>query len=202
MAIRPLAEIRGLEDPLKQSQVEFIISDVLALKMSNAVQGLVGKISGNEKTVDGEVLRLRCRSFSYPGPKIHTTELCIKNHIRHIGTRQDKSGIWKTRITEDMEGGVLNTIQAWMDLIHSNITGIRLPSSLYVGSAQIIIGGDVHKPNGKKLEKRTIWLKGVYPIAYEVGTINPSSSEPVEVDVSWNYDYWADNSYSVMGLFN
>ncbi len=49
-------------------------------------------------------------------------------------------------------------------------------------------------------KKRTIWLRGFYPISYTVNQINPSSSAPIDVDISFHYDYFADNSYSVFSL--
>lgn len=202
MALKSLNEIRGLQDPLKQSQVEFIISDTPGLLLAGLTQKIVGTLSGNKKTASSETLRLRCTSYSYPGTKIGQTELILGGFRRKLGTIQNKSGIWKCKVTEDCEGSVLNIIQAWCDLIHSNILGTRLPSTTYVGTAQVIIGGGLKDPlSGKTLDKRTIWLKGFYPISYTVNQIDPSSSAPVDVDISFNYDYFADNSYSLMAQF-
>lgn len=201
MALRNLNEIRALQDPLKQSQIEFIISDTPGLLLSKIEQKIAGKLSGNVQTYDALTLRLRCTSFSYPGTKINRTQLVLNGHNRASATIQDKSGTWHVQVTEDFEGKVLNTIQAWCDLCHSSILGTRLPRISYVTTAQIIIGGGVRDPHTyKKLDKRTIWLKGVYPIGYTVNTINPSSSDPVSVDIDFNYDYYSDNSYSIWEL--
>lgn len=203
MALRQLSEIRGLQDPLKQSQVEFIISDTPGLLLAKLTQKVAGALSGNKKVATANELRLRCTSFSYPGSQIKKSELVLGTHKRTSGTVQDKSGTWHCQVTEDFEGSVLNIICAWCDLIHSPILGTRLPRTAYVTDAQVIIGGDVRDPHtGKKLDKRTIWLKGFYPIGYKVSTINPSSSEPVSVDIDFNYDYFADNSYSIFRLFS
>lgn len=202
MALKSLNEIRSLQDPLKQSQVEFIISDTPGLLLARLTQKVTGKLSGNEKVSSAQTLRLRCTSFSYPGTAIKKSEVIVGTHKRSSGTIQDKSGIWHCQVTEDFEGSVLNIIQAWCDLIHSTILGTRLPRTAYVGTAQVIIGGGVKDPHsGKELDQRTIWLKGFYPIGYKVTTINPSSSEPVSIDIDFNYDYFADNSYSVFSLF-
>lgn len=202
MTLKSLSEIRGLQDPLKQSQVEFIISDTPGLLLARLTQKIAGKLSGNTEVASAQELRLRCTSFSYPGTKLAQTELLIGGHRRRLGTIQNKSGVWKCKVTEDFEGSVLNIIQAWCDLIHSNILGTRLPSIAYMGTAQVSIGGGVSDPwTGKKLETRTIWLKNFYPIGYTVNDINPSSSDAVDVDISFNYDYFADNSYSIMAQF-
>lgn len=201
--LRTLNEIRGLQDPVKQSQCEFIIANIPGLALARTTQKIVGKLSGNKKTVDAKTLRLRATSFSYPSAKLSQTTLILGGHRRKLGTIQDKSGIWKCKVTEDFEGGVINTIQCWLDLIHSNISGTRMPSIAYTGTCQILLGGD--NDGGKVstgLDRRSIVLHGFYPISYTVNDIDPSSSNPIDVDISWNYDYFAENNYSLMGLFN
>ena len=200
--LRTLNEIRGLKDPIKQSQVEFVISDIPALLLAKITQKVAGLLSGNTALASSKELRLRCTSFSYPTPKIGQTSLFIGGHRRKLGTIQDKSGVWKCKVTEDFEGSVLNIIQAWCDLIHANIAGTRLPSTLYTASCQILFGGDSKGGNvNAKLKTRTVWLRGFYPISYTVNTINPSSSDPIDIDISFNYDFYADNSYSLWNLF-
>ena len=50
MALKPLSEIRNLDDPLKQFQITFTISDLPALKLAIAQQKVTGIISGNNDT--------------------------------------------------------------------------------------------------------------------------------------------------------
>lgn len=201
--LRQLNEIRGLQDPVKQSQCEFIIANIPGLALAKATQKIAGAISGNKKTVDSETLRLRATSFSYPGAKLGQTQLILGGHRRKLGTIQDKSGIWKCKITEDFEGGILNTIQAWMDLIHANFLGTRLPSLAYTGTCTILLGGDNSGGNvSTSLKRRQIVLHGFYPISYSVGDIDPSSSNPIDINVEWNYDWFAERNYSLMGFFN
>lgn len=192
--LHPLHEICGLKDPAKQSEVEFVISDLPAPLLAKITQQVVGKLSGNTAIATPKELRLRCTSYGYPGTKIESVDVFLGHHRRKVPTVQNKSGTWKVKVTEDYQGSVLNFIQAWCDLIHSNILGTRLPSSLYTSSAMIVIGEGIR---GNKV-KRTIYLKGVWPSGYQVNTINPTSSNPIDVDISFNYDYFADNSYSLM----
>ena len=116
---------------------------------------------------------------------------------------EDKSGVWTCTIVEDFEGGIINTISAWCDLIHSNFLGTRLPSILYRSQAEIIMGGNKGGGNvrGEKLASRTIYLHGVYPIAYKVGNIDPNSSAPVSITVDFNYDFFTDNPYNLTSGF-
>lgn len=195
MSLKSLSKIRSLKDPVKQYQCEFVISKLPAVLLATVTQKVAGLLSGNKAVATAEELRLRCTSYSYPSPKLAQTELIIGGHRRRLGTIQNKSGVWKCTIVEDMEGSVLNLIQAWIDLIHSNMTGTRLPSLSYVGTAQITLGGDADG-----LNKRTVWLKGFYPIRYTVGEIDPSSSNPISITVEFNYDFYCDNSYSLFAL--
>lgn len=197
--LRKLNEIRALKDPIKQSQVEFIISDTPGLLLAKLQQKIVGVMSGNMATTGPKELRLRCTSYGYPGAKVSQTELVIAGHVRRLGQVQDRSGTWTVEVTEDYEGSVLNTIEAWCDIIHSPVAGTRLPSSLYKTVARIQLGGNVKYPfSGKKLGMRTLWLRGVYPISYEVGNLNPSDSSPVSVKITFNYDWFGANSYSLV----
>ena len=195
--LRTLNEIRGLKDPIKQFQCEFVISELPGILLAKTSQNIIGQLSGNTALATPEELRLRCTTFSYPGAKVNQSETMIGSFKRRIGTNQDRSGTWTCTVTEDMEGSVLNIIEAWCDLIHSPITGLRLPSVLYTGTIKITLGGNVQTVYGKSLKERTIYLMGVYPIEYSVGTVNLSSSEAINVTIKFNYDYFAGNAYNL-----
>ena len=138
--LRTLNEIRGLKDPIKQFQCEFVISELPGILLAKTSQNIIGQLSGNTALATPEELRLRCTTFSYPGAKVNQSETMIGSFKRRIGTNQDRSGTWTCTVTEDMEGSVLNIIEAWCDLIHSPITGLRLPSVLYTGTMILIAG--------------------------------------------------------------
>ena len=165
-----------------------------ALTLAIAQQKASGLISGNSNVVDAKVLELRCTSFDYPGTKIGQTDLVIAGFRRKLATIQNKSGTWSCKITEDQRGGVLNTIQSWIDLMHNPFNGVRLPSSAYVSTCVVQIQG---AGDGKG---RTLWLKGFYPIEYSVGNIDQSSSDAVEIDVKFNYDWWSETPTSLSAL--
>lgn len=196
--LRSLSEIRGLKDPIKQYQGEFVISDLPGMLLARMTQKVVGQLSGNTAVIKPDELRLRCTTYSYPGAKVNQSEVMIGTFKRRIGTNQDRSGVWECSVTEDMEGSVLNTIEAWCDLIHSPLTGLRLSSSMYTGTIKLTLGGGVRDVYGKKLKDRTIYLMGAYPIEYSVGKLNTSSSEAISVNIKFNYDYFAGNSYNLL----
>ena len=205
MALHSLSEIRDLQDPLKQFQIKFTISMVPALYLAIAQQKAASVLNGNFSTVDAETLELRCTSFTYPGTKLGQSSTTIAGFRRKLGTIQNKSGIWDCKITEDQNGGVINTIQSWCDLIHNPFSGVRLPSATYVSTCAVDIQS-VESRN--KLWKniygenkgRRIYLKGFYPIEYSIGQIDASSSNPVEIDVKFNYDWWTETVTGIAAL--
>jgi hypothetical protein len=196
MSLHALNDIRSLDDPLKQFQVKFTISMVPALILATTQQKLTGVLDGNFSTVTAKELELRCTSFTYPGTKLGQTSLTIGGFRRKLGTIQNKSGIWDCKITEDQNGGVLNTIQSWCDLIHNPFNGVRLPAISYVTTCVVDIqSAQPRKSPWKQIygnRGRRIYLKGFYPIEYTVGQIDASGSQPVEIDVKFNYDWWSE----------
>ena len=134
--------------------------------------------------INSDKLRLRCTSFSYPTPKITQTETVIFGFRRKLGSLQNRSGVFKCKVTEQQDAGVLNLIQSWCDLIHNPTNGIRIPHTAYVGTAEVKIKG--------LKGSRKIVLNGFYPISFSVGEISQSSSAPLDVDIEFNYDYYAE----------
>lgn len=197
MALHSLNDIRNLQDPLKQFQVKFTISMIPALYLAIAQQKAASVLNGNFSTVDAETLELRCTSFTYPGTKLGQSSLTIGAFRRKLGTIQNKSGVWNCKITEDQNGGVINTIQSWCDLIHNPFSGVRLPSATYVTTCAVDIESAQPRNGGKG---RRIYLKGFYPIEYTVGQIDASSSAPVEIDVKFNYDWWTETATGIAAL--
>ncbi len=217
MSLHSLNSIRNLQDPLKQFQVNFTISMTPALLLAIAQQKATGlnPLSGNMSTVTAKELELRCTSFSYPGSRVsQTNDLVIAGFRRKIATIQNKSGVWECKVTEDQNGGVLNTIQSWIDLMHNPFTGLRLPSTLYVTTCVVdIISADPKRDIGRRIadplgltnfaygnKGRTLWLKGFYPIEYTVGNIGASESGPVEVSIKFNYDWWTETPTGLAAL--
>lgn len=193
MALHSLNDIRSLNDPLKKFQIKFTISMVPALSLAIAQQKTAGILSGNFSTVTAKELELRCTSFTYPGTKLAQSSVIIQGFRRKLASIQDRSGTWNCNITEDQNGAVINTIQSWCDLIHNPMTGIRMPSTLYVSTCVVQIQSAEEDREIYGNKGRTLWLKGFYPIEYSVGEIDASSSDPVSISVKFNYDWWTES---------
>lgn len=182
-----LPDINNLPDPLKQYQFTFVISKF------RGSDGIAGALTGNFKNAFKnttksvpERFELQCSSFSWPGARVGTTEVCIADFKRTRPTVQNKSGQWKTTVYETMDGLVITSIRNWLDAIHNPMSGINLPSTLYVSQCEV-------KFSTPLTEKKAI-LRGFYPIEMSEVSINPSSSEPVSVSVTWNYDWYTESN--------
>lgn len=194
--LHSLNTVRALKDPLKQYMVDFDITKSTAFKTAQTVGKLIAKAGGVKESaiknmMDLKDFKLRAQSFSYPGIKIKQSELCINGFTRRIGTIQDKSGVWKCKVTEDMNGGAIQLLQSWCDCIHNTELGLRLPSITYATTCKVTIY------NSKGEQTRKIYLRGFYPIEYSVSEMNPSSSEPVSLDVSFNYDFFSYTEHAI-----
>lgn len=186
--LRTLNEIRQVKDPLKQYMVEFDITELPTLKVigitSKLIQG-IGSLGKGSKTASAKDFKFRAQSFTYPGTKIAQTELTINGFTRKSGCQQNKSGVWKCTVVDDYDGSVSDFIQGWCDCIHCTELGIKLPLIAYSTTCSVT----VNKPGGGN--GRRFSLRGFYPIEYSVSQINTSSSDPVTLDVSFNYDFFS-----------
>ena len=201
--LRTLNEIRALKDPLKKNQIEFYLQENPAMLLAKLTQKVAGTISGNTTLATAKELRLRCTSYSLPSTKVKTHTLILNGHKRTRPTIQDRSGTWRVKITEDFNGSVHNMLQAWLDLANSPILGHRAPQNAFVTTVKVVIGGSEEGGNvSTKLDTKVMWLRGVFPISIKMPDIDPSSSDAVEIEVEFNYDYYADNSYSPWSFIN
>lgn len=162
--LKSLDTVRSLAEPVKQFQGELVISVPWAIKQNI------------------EKLVYRCTSYSYPTAEVGLTTVNIAGYEHSRATIQKRSGTFSCSITEDMKGSVLKFINSWINLEHSYVINYRSSSKSYIGDAIIKIaeGG------------REIQLYGFYPIKYSTSKINSSSSDPINVDIDFHYDYWLE----------
>lgn len=192
--LHTLDSVKTLRDPLKQYMVEFTISEFPVSTVINTYAkfiNMLGSLGSASKMASFKDLKFRAETFSYPTSKIKQTELNINGFKRKIGSIQDKSGTWTCKITEDYRGGVMQLIQNWLNCVHNTETGIRLPSVLYSTNCEVAI----RQPDGKAVRK--LFLRGFYPISYTVNEINASSSDPVSVTVTFNYDFFSNTEHGL-----
>ena len=179
MALTKVRSINNLKDPLRQYQCKFHTSKGFGTLAADAM-------TKGSSILSKEDFELRATSWTYPGTVIRTTDTVIFNHYRRRPSIQDKSGTWRVTVTEDMNGNVLQAIQDWCDVIMNPYTGLMSPSEFYVSMASVEICGPDMTAN------KTIFLRGFYPTKIGEIKIESSSSQPVSVDIEFNYDWYSE----------
>ena len=203
MALKSFKEVNALKDPLKMYQITLsfgpgvhTISNVASKivdNVSTSMNNLLSKVGINGGAIMGpngiiikKEFELRCTSFTYPGAKINTTDLVLFNHAKKFPTYNDKSGTLNVEVVEDMDASVLTAINNWFDVIHNQNTGTMCTSEFYATNAMMdILGPDM------RTTKR-IYLHGVWPTELGAIKIDPSGSEAVKVNISFNYDWYSE----------
>lgn len=202
MSLHKLQDVNHLPDPLKQYQFSFEISkfrgsDGIAGVFSGATSlNPLKPVQTANKILDGfkrndkpaERFELQCSSYFWPGSKMYTTETVIGGHHRTRATYQDKSGQWKTTVYETMDGLIITSIRNWLDAMYNPMSGITLPSELYISQCVVRFTTPL-------TEKKAI-LRGFYPISISNIQIDASSSNPVQCEVVWNYDWFTETELS------
>jgi hypothetical protein len=198
--LHKLQDVNNLPDPLKQYQFTFAISK---FRGSDGIAGFFstgdsnfgsnvfnfGKNDSTDKI--SERFELQCSSYFWPGTKMYTTDVIIGGHHRTRATYQDKAGQWRTTVYETMDGLVIDSIRNWMDAMYNPLTGITLPSTLYISQCEV-------KFVTPLTHKRAI-LRGFYPVSISDIQIDASSSKPVQAEIIWNYDYYIESDTGLNG---
>ena len=198
MSLHRIKDLNGLPDPVKQYQFTFNISKF------RGSDGIAGIFSGSTVELNplktaknllsafdssksvSERFELQCSSYFWPGSRMATTELVIGGHHRTRATYQDKAGQWQTTVYETMDGLVISSIQNWLDAMYNPMTGITLPSTLYISQCDV----QMKTP----LTTKHALLRGFYPISISNIQIDPSSSKPVQAQITWNYDWFSESN--------
>lgn len=205
MALKSFNKINKLDDPLKMYQISLVFGDGVktlsnliakgADKITESLNKVTQKVGINTGTFMGpngiilkEDFELRCTSFTYPGAKMHTTDLVLFNHAKNIPVFNDKSGVFNVQVTEDTHASVLVAINNWCDLIHNNLSGIMASSEFYSTTAMMCILNENMSPRKK------IYLHGVWPREIKPITVNTSESSPVTVSIDFNYDWYSETN--------
>ena len=175
MSIHTLQSINNLNDPIKQFLIDFNI--VLPQGVFN---------------FDAQQLELRAQSFSFPTVQMDATEVWWGGHHRQFAGKQTRQGDWSVTFTEVWSGDVIDGFRRWMQLAHNFTAGTISLHEQYMTSAQVnLLNPDLYDPKPQGAAAKAVTLKMLYPTQVQVdGTINPSSSDPVNMSCTLHYSYF------------
>ena len=175
MSIHTLKSINNLNDPIKQFLIDFNI--VLPAGVFN---------------FSAEQLELRAQSFSFPTVQMDATEVWWGGHHRQFAGKQTRQGDWNVTFTEVWSGDVIDGFRKWMQLAHNFTAGTIALHEEYMTSAKVnLVNPDLYDPKPQGAAEKALTLKMLYPTQVQVdGTINPSSSDPVNMSCTLHYSYF------------
>ena len=176
-----ISEINDLNDPIKQFLLEFDIT------VPN------GKSDENDLGFKTRQLLLRAQSFTIPEMKMDETVVEWAGQERKFAGKQIRGGEWTVDFTEVWSGNYIEGFRRWMGWAHDYTHGTISLHDNYMGSATVnILNPDKIIPSAPNAAAKQIFMKRIWPVNVSLGgsTIDPNSSDPVNISVTWHYDYF------------
>ena len=175
MSLHRLTDVNNLADPIKQFLMDFVIT-----------------VPDNTFNFPAKQLELRATSFSFPEIKGDTTTVNWGGHERQYAGKQTRSGDWSVRFTEVWSGDVYDGFRRWMQKYHKFAEGTIATHEHYMTSAVVnLLNPDLYHAGAASAAAKKITLKWLYPTQVSIaGEINPSSSDPVDINVTFHYNYF------------
>ena len=177
MSIHTVKDINQLNDPIKQFLVDFVID-----------------IPTQCFKINAEQLELRAQSFSFPTIQMDATEVWWGGHNRQFAGKQTRHGDWNVTFTEVWSGDVIDGFKKWMNLAHNFTGGTVATHEVYMKTAVVnLMNPSLYTPGSEGASglAKQVTLKYLYPTQVQVdGSINPSSSDPVNMGCTFHYSYF------------
>ena len=176
MSLHRLQDINALADPLKQFEATFYI----AVPPRNPFDASLTN-----------QLELRAQTFSFPTIKGDVTEVTWSGHKRTYAGKQTREGEWKVTFTEVWSGQVIDGFKKWMNQYHDFVGGTISLFDEYKTTIKVnLLNPDLYDPKPEGAVEKSLTLYRCWPKEVSVPEVNPSSSEPVNINVTLSYDYF------------
>lgn len=160
-----LQEVKNLSDGLRQHNFMLVIPNV----------------PGGD---DGDILRLRAVTTSFPG--FGSLPIERKMHgftVKEAGEKSYPRAL-PCEFIEGSEAPILNLLRRWHRLQWENITGAQAPSSVYKTKAILQL------MNNAKQVTHSIQLNGIYIEDVTDTPLTGETNDQVRISVTFSYDDW------------
>lgn len=179
MSLHKLSDINNLDDPLKQFLCKFIIQVPPRSPFSSEF---------------AQQMELRAQSFSFPKITGDTTKVEWGGHAREYAGKQTRSGDWNVTFTEVWSGNVLEGFKKWVNNYHNYKEGTISLFKEYATTINVqLLDPNLYdaQSEARGASAKDITLYRAYPTSVSTsGSINPNSSEPINIEVTLHYDYF------------
>ena len=164
-----IEEIRNLAEPLKSYQFKITIANAPGTGAS------------------GELLQFLCQASVLPGQEIDVVLTNLGGHIVSDPGRVGSAGrTWTVTFAESTDLSVVQRINSWQNICNNPATGVQGNRGDYKRTALVEM-----LDNAKEVVL-TRQLNGVWPSATADMALDNASSEVVNLDVTWAFDYFVD----------
>lgn len=175
--LHPLANVQNLKDPLKM----FVSTFVISFKAGSPLTSLI-------KTTD---LELRCQSFTFPTITGDKTVVQWGGFERRYAGKQTRAGDWQVTFTEVWDSTITEAFKVWCNQYHSYKNGTISLLDAYTATVNVaLVNPDVYDPKPEGIKQYDLRLYDVFPTEVSFPTIQASSSDPIELNVSLSYNYF------------
>ena len=169
--LNKLNTVRDLKDPLKQFVSTWSFGTVPGVNLPKN-------------------LELRCLTYGFPTLTGDTTEVTWAGFKRVYAGKQTRQGTWTVKFVEVWDVKVLDAFKQWVNRYHDYINGkIRLHDQYWTDVNISLLNTDVYD-EVQITKGYDLKLYDVYPTEINTGQIDASSSDPIEMDVTFNYNFF------------
>lgn len=163
-----IEELRNLADPLKGYQFKVTIANA------------PGEGAG------ADVLQFRCTATSLPGRNIDVVLTQLDGFTISDAGRDSQGKTWTTTFMEGTDASVIRRLESWQRLVYDQVTGVQASRSAYKRTATVELYGN------DKSVTLTRTLVGIWPQAVSDMSLDKNSSDAVNLECTWAFDYFTD----------
>lgn len=173
----PLNKVVNLKDPLKMFTANFQI----VFQTGSPLASLV----------DSENIELRCQSFGLPKIVGDKTEVEWGGFKRTYAGKQTRNGEWKIQVTEVWDAKLTEIFRVWNNQYHNFKEGTISLLDQYTATVNVaLVNPDLYDPKPQGIQRYDMRLYDVFPTEVAFPTIKPSSSDPINIDVTLHFNHF------------
>jgi hypothetical protein len=175
--LHSLSKVQNLKDPLKMFDVNWVISFPSGSPLTNLI-----------KTED---LELRCQAFGFPTLTGDKTEVDWGGFHRVYAGKQTRQGEWTVTFTEVWDSTITEAMKVWLNMYHNYKNGTISLLDAYTATVNVaLLNPEVYEPKPEGMVRYDLRLYDVFPTNISFPNIEASSSNPIEITGTFNYNYF------------
>lgn len=175
--LHSLSKVQNLKDPLKMFDVNWVISFPSGSPLTSLV-----------KTED---LELRCQTFGFPTLTGDKTEVDWGGFHRVYAGKQTRQGEWTVTFTEVWDSSITEAMKVWLNMYHNYKNGTISLLDAYTATVNVaLLNPEVYEPKPEGMTRYDLRLYDVFPTNVSFPNIQASSSNPIEITATFNYNYF------------